>query len=148
MEFIESFNMENEIDNISSQLSNMMEIEKPTTTTTLPMALIHHIFDTYIGIDYKLLIHKEGSTDEDRSKVLSIELIMMWSMEDYFKDVLLSDRFFCIIINEACKRGYLSTLEWARGNDCYWDARACSSAASSGHLHILLMGSTKWLSMG
>jgi hypothetical protein len=41
--------------------------------TILPMSLIHYIFDTYIGIDYKLLIHKEGSSDEDRSKVLSIE---------------------------------------------------------------------------
>jgi hypothetical protein len=43
----------------------------------LPMSLIHYIFDTYFGIGFKRLIHKEGSTDEDRSKVLSIELIML-----------------------------------------------------------------------
>jgi hypothetical protein len=48
-----------------------------STDVTLPMQLIHHIFDTYLGTAYKLLIHKEGSSDEDRSKVLSIELIMM-----------------------------------------------------------------------
>jgi hypothetical protein len=57
----------------------------------LSTSLIHEIFE-YIGDDYKLLIHREGSTDEQRSKRLSIELIMRSGLEDYFKDVLLCDR--------------------------------------------------------
>ena len=68
--------------------------------TILPMSLIHYIFDTYLDVDYKLLIHKEGSTDEDRRKVLSIELIMISRMEDYFVDVLLSDRLNRKLCNE------------------------------------------------
>ena len=69
-----------------------MENNVNTNTNTnviLPISLINYIFDTYVGIDYKLLIHKEGSSDEDRSKVLSIELIMISMMEDYFKDVFI-----------------------------------------------------------
>ena len=65
----------------------MIEIEEETTTTPplLPIPLIHHIFDTYTCSDYKLLIHKEGSTDKDGRKKLSIELIMMYKMEDYLR---------------------------------------------------------------
>ena len=80
-------------------------------STILPMSLIHYIFDTYVGVDYKLLIHKEGSTDKDRSKVLSIELIMISRMEDYFVDVLLSDRLNRKLCYEACKRGFVNTLK-------------------------------------
>ena len=116
--------MENEIDNISSQLSMMMEIEKPTTTL-LPIPLIHHIFDTYIGRGYKLMIHKEGSSDEDRSKILSIELIMISRMEEYFKDVLLSDKFKYRLCNAAAKKGYLNCLQWAVENGCPWNRDGC-----------------------
>ena len=72
-------------------------MENDNNLNILPMSLVHYIFD-YLGNDYKLLIHKEGSTDEDRSKVLSIELIMMWGMEDYFEDVLL----YYIFISTLC----------------------------------------------
>ena len=108
-----------------------------TTDVTLPMQLIHHIFDTYMGTAYKLLIHKEGSSDEDRSKVLSIELIMMWRMEDYFKNVLLSRKLKSRLSDEACKRGYVNTLQWAHANRCGWSSSTCSSAARSGHLSCL-----------
>ena len=108
-----------------------------TTDVTLPITLIHHIFDTYLGTEYKLLIHKEGSSDEDRSKVLSIELIMMWRMEDYFKNVLLSDKFKRVLCIEACKRGYVSTLKWARENGCPWNEDICRNAAEHGQLSCL-----------
>ena len=104
---------------------------------TLPMSLIHDIFDTYIGPDYKLLIHKEGSSDEDRSRILSIELIMLSRMEEYFKDVLLSDRLKSKLCNEACKRGYVNTLKWAREYGCEWDRDTCMAAAWNGHLDCL-----------
>jgi hypothetical protein len=128
----------NEIENISILLSTI-EIETTGTSLlpVLPIPLIHYIFDTYIGIDYKLLIHKEGSTDEDRSKVLSIELIMICKMEDYFQDVLLSDKFIRKLCSEACKRGYLNILAWARENGCPWDSSTCCNAAKNGHLNIL-----------
>ena len=108
-----------------------------TTDVTLPMQLIHHIFDTYLGTEYKLLIHKDGSSDEDRSKVLSIELIMMWRMEDYFKNVLLSRKLKSRLCDEACKRGYVNTLQWAHANRCGWSSSTCSSAAMNGHLSCL-----------
>ena len=67
IEFIELFNMENnDSDNEIDDGNNLIN-----TDVTLPMQLIHHIFDTYMGTAYKLLIHKEGSSDEDRSKVNS-----------------------------------------------------------------------------
>ena len=43
--------------------------------TDLSVTLIHEIFD-FIHPDYKLLIHREGSTDIERAKLLSIDLIM------------------------------------------------------------------------
>ena len=127
--------MENEIENISILLSTI-EIEE-STTPLLPLLLIHYIFDTYVGTGYKLLIHKEGSSDEDRSKVLSIELIMISRMEDYFKDVLLCNKFKSKLCNDACNRGYVNTLKWARQNGCPWNSSTCSSAAGSGHLSCL-----------
>ena len=129
MEFIESFNIQ-----ISDNDGNDND---GNDKTELPIPLIHHIFDTYIGIEYKLLIHKEGSTDEDRSKVLSIELIMKCGMEDYFEDILLSFKFKRILCNEACKRGYMNTLQWAREHGCDWNSNTCSNAALNGHLNIL-----------
>ena len=113
-----------------------VEVEN-TNKILLPISLIHYIFDTYIGNNYNLLIHKEGSTDNDRSKLLSIELIMISRMEDYFKDVLLSIKFKRILCDEACKRGYLNTLKWARENDCDWDSWSCMYAAQNNHLHCL-----------
>ena len=101
------------------------------------MSLIHYIFDTYVGVDYKLLIHKEGSTDEDRNKLLSIELIMISRMEDYFVDVLLSPKFRQNLCNAACKRGYVNTLKWAREHGCDWDSYTCTVAAMNGHLNCL-----------
>ena len=127
IEFIESFNMENHDNN---------EIDK-NSKILLPMSLIHHIFDTYLDIDYKLLIHKEGSSNEDRCKVLSIELIMISRMEDYFKEVLISDKFKRILCDEASKRGYVTTLKWARENGCDWDSWTCMYAAKNGHLNCL-----------
>jgi hypothetical protein len=58
----------------------------------LDISLIHYIFE-YIDSDLKLLIHREGSNDTDRSMVLSIGLIMRSGLEDYFKNVILSKRF-------------------------------------------------------
>ena len=88
-----------------------MESNRNNGNVTLPMSLIHYIFDTYLSSDYKTLIHKEGSNVEDRNKVLPIQLIMISRMEDYFEDVLLSDKFKSKLCNEACKRGYVNTLQ-------------------------------------
>ena len=53
---------------------------------TLSTLLIHKIFE-FIDADYHLLIHVNGSTIEDRSKLLSIGLIMRSRCEEYFKNV-------------------------------------------------------------
>ena len=118
-------------------MENNVNTNNNNDNVILPISLIHYIFDTYVGIDYKLLIHKEGSSDEDRSKVLSIELIMISMMEDYFKDVLLCNKFKRKLCNEACKRGYVSTLKWARQNGCDWNSNTCKVAAENGHLNCL-----------
>ena len=99
----------------------------------------------------KLLIHKEGSTDDDRRKVLSIELIMKCEMEEYFKDLLLSNKFKDSLCSLSCKLGYLKTLKWARRNECPWNRKPlhiswrryyntcspCTLAARYGHLRCL-----------
>ena len=103
----------------------------------LPISLIYYIFDTYLTIDYKLLIHKEGSTDEDISKKLSIELIMISRLEDYFENVLLSIKFKENLCNISSEKGYLNTLKWSHNKKCHWDAYTCKLAAANGHLDCL-----------
>ena len=107
-----------------------------TTTTILWTSLIHLIFE-YIDSDFKLLIHREGSTDEEKAKTLSIEVIMRSGMEDYFQHVLLSTKFKDELCYEAASRGHVSTLKWAREHGCYWDNEICKVAAGRGHLDCL-----------
>ena len=114
-----------------------------TTTTTdrggviLSTAEVHLILE-YIDSDFKLLIHREGSTDEQRAKRLSIEMIMRSGLEDYFQHVLLSRNFKDELCNMAARRGYVSTLKWARVHGCDWDKETCSAAAEGGHLDCLI----------
>ena len=70
--------------------------------------LLHHVF-SFIDKDFKLLIHREDSSDEDIVKKLSIELIMRAGLEEYFKDVLLHKKFKNKLCNEAARRGYVSS---------------------------------------
>ena len=107
--------------------------------TSLSLVTIHEIFE-YIHEDYKLLIHREGSTDEQRAKLLSIDVIMRGGLEDEFADVLLCRRFKSKLCNIAAGRGYVSTLRWAREHRCGWSADACAAAARGGRLECL-----KWL---
>ncbi|KAJ8608423.1 hypothetical protein CTAYLR_010326 [Chrysophaeum taylorii] len=37
----------------------------------------------------------------------------------------------------AARAGQLEVLQWARDNDCRWDARTCSEAARGGHFEVL-----------
>ena len=99
-------------------------------TIILSTSLIHKVFE-YIDDDYKLLIHREGSSDEQRSKILSIELIMRSGLEDYFENVLLCDRWRDELCNEAARRGYVITLKWAREHGCNWDPVECRQLAST-----------------
>ena len=108
-----------------------------TNIINLSTVTIHEIFD-YIHEDYKLLIHREGSTDEQRSKVLSIDVIMRGGMEDDFEDVLLCRRFKSKLCNIAAERGYVSTLRWARQHRCGWSADTCAAAARGGRLDCLM----------
>ena len=88
-----------------------LDMDNNINPIVLSTSLIHKVFE-YIDDDYKLLIHREGSTDEQRSKILSIELIMRSGLEEYFEDVLLCDRWLDKLCNEAAKRGYVSTLNF------------------------------------
>ena len=108
--------------------------DKPIMLST---SLIHEIFE-YIDADYKLLINREGSSDEQRSKKLSIELIMRSGLEDYFRDVLLCDRWRGKLCDEAARRGHVNTLQWAREHGCDWNSRTCSEAARAGHWDIVV----------
>ena len=101
------------------------------------MTLIHEIFE-YIHPDYKLLIHREGSTDQQRAKLLSIDLIMISGTENEFEDVLLCRRFKSNLCNIAARRGFINTLRWAREHRCGWSAETCKAAAEGGHLDCLI----------
>ena len=105
--------------------------------TDLSTTLIHEIFD-YIHHDFKLLIHRVGSTDEQRAKLLSIDLIMTSCMENEFENVLLCRRFKSQLCNIAAGRGYISTLRWARDHRCGWSANTCKAAAKGGHFDCLM----------
>jgi hypothetical protein len=98
--------------------------------------IIKYILE-FLDKDLKLLVCKVGSTNEERNKILSIELIMRSGLEEYFRDILLSNRFKEILCTEACNRGFLSTLEWAVNNGCELNPNTCAIAAYSGHLNIL-----------
>ena len=101
------------------------------------MSLIHEIFD-YIHPDYKLLIHREGSTNIQRTKLLSIDLIMASGMENVFENVLLCHRFKTNLCTISAKRGYVNTLQWARDHGCDWDVDTCKAAAEGGKLECLM----------
>ena len=114
-----------------------MDTVNDTVIITLNISLIHKIFK-YSGENFKLLIHREDSTDEQRSKVLSIEVIMRSGLEDYFEDVLLCDRLREKLCYEAARRGYVNTLIWAREHGCEWNSDTCMIAAEGGHLDCLI----------
>jgi len=103
----------------------------------LDISLVHEIFE-YIDVNFKLLIHKEGSSDAQKSKRLSIETIMRSGLEDYFKDVLLCDRLKKNLCFEAAKGGHITTLKWARQHSCNWNSETCRMAAKGGHLDCLI----------
>ena len=35
------------------------------------------------------------------------------------------------------KNGHLEVLQWARANECSWNASTCANAARKGHLEVL-----------
>ena len=138
------------IDNIINNIidnddNNDRIIDSTEVVVVLDTSLIHYILE-YIDSDLNLLIHREGSDDVDRSKALSIGLIMRSGLEDYFQDVILSERFKDKYCDECAKRGQLDSLKWARERGCPWGKVAyenggtCMEAARAGHLDIL-----KWL---
>lgn len=102
----------------------------------LSIKIVKYILE-FLDKDLKLLVCKVGSTNEERNKILSIELIMISGLEEHFKEILLSNRFKGIICTEACKRGFLSTLKWAVKNGCQLNPNTSAIAAYSGHLNIL-----------
>ena len=114
-----------------------LDMDNNINTIILSTSLVHKVFE-YIDDDYKLLIHREGSSDEERSKRLSIELIMRSGLEEYFEDVLLCYRWRDELCNEAARRGHVNTLKWAREHDCGWDSDTCKAAAEQGHLDCLI----------
>ena len=96
-----------------------LDMDNNINVIILSISLIHKVFECIDG-DYKLLIHREDRTDQERSKILSIELIMRSGLEDYFEDVLLCNRWGYKLCNEAARRGYVSTLKWAREGSRAW----------------------------
>ena len=95
-----------------------------------PLLLIHR--------DFRLIIHKEGSTEADRAKNLSLDLILKAGMQNDFKSVLLSRRFKSKLCTIAAGRGCITTLQWAYQNDCTWNWKTCQAAAERGHLDCLI----------
>ena len=124
----------------------------------LSLSLVHEELG-YIHTDFKDIIHRAGNTlfdnnDNDNNnndknvnndrRRLPLDLIMNSGLEDYFEDVLLSDRFKKKLCDECAKRGQLESLKWARSKGCPWTQpgyfiwRSSSAiAAEAGHLHIL-----------
>jgi hypothetical protein len=54
---------------------------------------------------------------------------MRSGLEDYFRQVLLCDRFRGNLCYEAARRGHVGTLKWARVHGCRWNTWTCSAAA-------------------
>jgi len=121
---------------MDNNINDNNDINDDNNKLLLPISLIHYIFD-YIDFEFKLLIHKEGSTDEDRTIVLSIKLIIISGLEEYFKDVLLSLKFKAKLCRCAARYGQLNCLIWALEHGCPWDSRTCNVAVKNGHLNIL-----------
>jgi hypothetical protein len=72
-------------DDILTSLYNLFENNICIVLPILPISLIENIFE-YLHHDYKLIIYKESEQNKN-TKVLSIELIMISRMENYFTDV-------------------------------------------------------------
>jgi hypothetical protein len=81
-------------------------------TIILSTSLIHKTFE-YIDDNLKLLIHREGRTDEERARRIPIKTILNSRLEDYFSDVLLGERFIDNLCNICGRLGLLDSLKWA-----------------------------------
>jgi hypothetical protein len=57
--------------------------------------------------------------------------VLKWLHENGY-DILDPD-----ICWSAAQGGHLDVIQWARENDCPWDANLCAEAAEHGHLHVL-----------
>ena len=74
-------------------------------TPVLSLDLVDGILD-YLHIDLKSIVYREGNAFfEDKEKRLPLGLIMNSRLEDYFEQVLLSDRFKYRLCVECAKRG-------------------------------------------
>ena len=102
----------------------------------IPNAIVNETLD-FFHKDLKKTIHKEGIKPEDLDKQISIEVIMKSGTEEYYKDLLLSERFKNNLCKIAARTGYLSTLIWARQNDCPWNQTVTNLASLHGHIDIL-----------
>jgi len=79
-------------------------------TIILSTSLIHKTFE-YIDDKFKLLIHREGSTDQERARRIPIKTILNSRLEDYFSDVLLDKRFINKLRNICARLGLLAYSE-------------------------------------
>ena len=69
---------------------------------TLPIQIVHELFQ-YIHPDLKYIIHRSNNSD----KRLHLSIIMKSNLEDYFEDVLLSDRFKPLLTDACASYGQL-----------------------------------------
>lgn len=113
-----------------------MDEDEEKKPILIPNAILNETLD-FVHKDLKKTIHKEGINPEDLDKQISIEVIMKSGTEEYYKDLLLSERFKNNLCKIAARTGHLSTLRWARQNGCPWNTDVTNMAALYGHSDIL-----------
>ena len=92
----------------------------------LSLALVNEVLE-YTHIDFKNITYRQGNPlfandddDDGGSRRLPVSMILNSRLEDYFADVLLSDRFKKKLCNICAKEGQLESLKWARSKGCPW----------------------------
>ena len=105
---------------------------------TLPIQLVHELFQ-YIHPDLKYIIHRSNNSD----KRLPLSIIMKSNLEDYFEDVLLSDRFKPLLTDACASYGQLDSLKWAHMKGCQWTKIDNRTALEKGHDMLKFFGTPK-----
>ena len=91
----------------TNKLPTSIEYNESCNRIYLGLEILHYIF-SFVHPQFKMIIHREGTSNEERDQKLSIEMIMISNMIPYFRNIV--RHFRKVIARAAARWGRLETL--------------------------------------